>query len=404
MRNTLKLIFLMIISPNCIAQIGCTDTYATNYNMTATTNNGSCIYNYVSVIPLNSVSLSSQLIESSGLIEWNGFLYTHNDNSDTSLYKLNKITGQIVETIALNSIENIDWEEISQDDNYIYIGDFGNNTSGNRTNLKIYKIAKSSLNSTPIIETINFSYANQIDFSVQSANNTNFDCEAFVITNTEILLFTKQWLNNQTSVYSLPKTAGIYSANLLTTINVNGLITGATQKTDSRLIALSGYSSSLQPFIFLLYDFFNTDFNNANKRKIEISLPFHQVEGISTINGKDYYISNESFIQTPFINNPQKLHTLTISNYINDYLNLLTVNSNENSSPNDLIAPNPTSDEIYFNSDNNLNKYYQIFNVFGQLIQSGIINENKINFAKFQNGIYFLKIENNYNFIRVIKN
>ena len=338
------------------------------------------------------------------MIEWNGFLYTHNDNSDTSLYKLNKITGQIVETIALNSIENIDWEEISQDDNYIYIGDFGNNTSGNRTNLKIYKIAKSSLNSTPIIETINFSYANQIDFSVQSANNTNFDCEAFVITNTEILLFTKQWLNNQTSVYSLPKTAGIYSANLLTTINVNGLITGATQKTDSRLIALSGYSSSLQPFIFLLYDFFNTDFNNANKRKIEISLPFHQVEGISTINGKDYYISNESFIQTPFINNPQKLHTLTISNYINDYLNLLSVNSNENSSPNDLIAPNPTSDEIYFNSDNNLNKYYQIFNVFGQLIQSGIINENKINFAKFQNGIYFLKIENNYNFIRVIKN
>jgi len=399
---TQLILFISIFSINSKAQNGCTDTYAINYNSAATINNGSCVYTSANVTPSNSVLLNSQIAETSGLIEWDNFLYTHNDNTDTSLYKLNKITGEIVQPITLNTI-NIDWEEIAQDENYIYIGDFGNNANGNRTNLKIYKISKSNLSSNPPFETINFSYSNQTDFTPQGANNTNFDCEAFIITDTEILLFTKQWVANQTSIYSLPKTPGTHIANLLTSINVAGLITGAAQRKDVRLITLTGYSNTLQPFIYLIYDYYGTNFSLANKRKLDLLLPFHQVEGISTLNGKDYFISNESFIQIPFINNPQKLHTINISNYIDNYINSLSNQTFENSKKKINVYPNPTSGEIYFENQNLSNENYQIKNIYGQIILTGTITEKKINISNLQSGIYFISIENSQNTIKIIK-
>ena len=41
----------------------------------------------------------------------------------------------------MSNIKNTDWEEISQDKDFIYIGDIGNN-SGNRDDLKIYRAGK----------------------------------------------------------------------------------------------------------------------------------------------------------------------------------------------------------------------------------------------------------------------
>jgi hypothetical protein len=41
-------------------------------------------------------------------------------------------------------VVNKDWEEISQDSTYFYIGDFGNNVSGNRKDF-IFKNRKESL-------------------------------------------------------------------------------------------------------------------------------------------------------------------------------------------------------------------------------------------------------------------
>ena len=62
-----------------------------------------------------------------------------------------------------NKVENSDWEEISQDDGYIYLGDFGNNT-GDRTDLHILRVEKSSLKSgKPSIDTIWYTYSDQYD-------------------------------------------------------------------------------------------------------------------------------------------------------------------------------------------------------------------------------------------------
>ncbi|HSN49473.1 MAG TPA: hypothetical protein VLR29_11995, partial [Flavobacterium sp.] len=223
MKTTILIPIIFCFFNICLtAQTGCTDPQALNYDSNAVTNNGNCFYSNASVSPSSSTNLSAAIDETSGLIEWNNFLYTHNDNTDTKIYKLDKLTGAILQDIPLNTLLNIDWEEISQDENFIYLGDFGNNYSGNRTNLKIYKIAKAGFETSPQIEIINFSYSNQTDFTAQDSNKTDFDCEAFVVTQNEILLFTKQWLSGKTSIYSLSKTPGTFVANLVTTIDVAG--------------------------------------------------------------------------------------------------------------------------------------------------------------------------------------
>jgi hypothetical protein len=312
--------FSLIANQSAAQVYGCTDPLANNYNPAATVNIGSCTYNSVSVSPTASFNLGAALDETSGLIRWNNQVWTHNDSQDINLYALDTLNGSIVQTQPLNGVVNTDWEEISQDADYLYVGDFGNNGNGNRTDLKILKISKSSvLAGSPVIETINFSYSNQVNFNPAGGNNTDFDCEAFIVSVDSIFLFTKQWVSNQTSVYSLAKTPGIHIANLKATLNVQGLITGSTSFLEENLVVLSGYSSSLQPFVYLLYDYTGNSFFSGNKRKIGLNLSFHQVEGIATNNGLKYYISNELFNQFPF-NVPQKLHTLNLSAYLENYL------------------------------------------------------------------------------------
>ncbi|MHC1776277.1 MAG: dockerin type I domain-containing protein [Lentimicrobium sp.] len=320
-----------LISGQSKAQVyGCTDPLANNYNASATTNNGSCTYNSTSVSPTASYNLAAALDETSGLIRWNNQVWTHNDSQDLNLYALDTLNGSIVQTQPLSGVVNTDWEEISQDNDYLYIGDFGNNGNGNRTDLKILKISKSSvLAGSPFVETIYFSYSNQVNFNPTGGNNTDFDCEAFVVAADSIFLFTKQWVSNQTSVYSLSKTPGIHTANLKTTYNVQGLITGATSYLEENLIVLSGYSITLQPFIYLLYDYSGTNFFSGNKRKIGLNLAFHQVEGIATNNGLKYYISNELFNQFPF-NVPQKLQVLNLNTYLANYINTNNLPANRN--------------------------------------------------------------------------
>jgi hypothetical protein len=148
--------------------------------------------------------LNDSLNETSGLIVFDSLFWTHNDDHDTTIYGMDS-KGKIQKKIKLEKVNNNDWEEISQDSSYIYIGDFGNNFQGNRKNLHLLRIEKKSfLLNKPLIDTISFSYSNQTDFSIQKENSTNFDCEAFVVSQDSIYLFSKQWSEKKTSVYVLP--------------------------------------------------------------------------------------------------------------------------------------------------------------------------------------------------------
>ncbi|RAR70862.1 T9SS C-terminal target domain-containing protein [Flavobacterium aciduliphilum] len=268
------------------------------------------------VKPTATMVLEPMLHEISGLATWNDVLWGFNDDTDTSLYAMNPQTGAISHTYELPKVRNQDWEELTQDTHYFYLGDFGNNSKGNRENLHILRIEKQSLlQELPKIDTLWFSYSNQETFIAQPPNQTDFDCEAMIVKKDSIYLFTKQWTSEQTSVYVLPKVPGTYKAQLKTTFNVEGLITGATYCEEKDIIALCGYSSLLNPFVFLLYAYQPDNFFSGKKLKIDVGLPFHQVEGITTSDGLHYTISNEAFVKKPFFNVPQQLHTLDLSSF-----------------------------------------------------------------------------------------
>lgn len=396
LKSILQALFLVYSSIGSAQIPGCTDNFANNFNPNATINDGSCTYNAASVSSLNSWFLPEILNETSGIIWWNNKIWTHNDDTDLNIYSLDTSDINNYSKYPLSSCVNIDWEEISQDSTYIYMGDFGNNVNGNRTNLKILRIDKVSLlKNDPKVDTINFSYSTQTDFTSTGSNNTDFDCEAFVVSKDSIYLFTKEWVSNKSTIYKLPKTPGTYSAEFISSYNVQGLITGASYLEKKNLVTLSGYSPLLQPFVVLLYDFHEHDFFNGNKRKISINLPFTQVEGIATEDGQNYFISNERFTKS-IVTTPAKINRIDLSDYLGDYLTSTTINSSQFEKLD--IYPNPVVDflNIKMNFSNLSNTKMTIFNMLGQIIDSFEIStqDSKINVTYYPKGLYCCVITN----------
>ncbi|RUT69139.1 T9SS C-terminal target domain-containing protein [Flavobacterium cupreum] len=313
------LLFIATISASYGQISGCTDPLSINYNPAATSNDGSCEYKSLKIKPEYSVRLSDSIKETSGLIAFDGLLWSHNDDHDTTLYGLDSL-GKIRKKVILNTV-NHDWEEISQDETHLYIGDFGNNFRGNRTDLHILKIEKKSfLAGNPSIDTISFSYSDQTDFTAQKGNTTNFDCEAFIVTQDSIYLFSKQWSSSKISIYVLPNQPGKQIAQYKETLSTEGLVTGATYVAAKKRIVLCGYSKTGKTFLYLLYDFKDHNFLTGNKRKIDLKLPFHQIEGIATRDGLHYYVTNESLVRKPIINVPQQIHYFDLSSLLNSDL------------------------------------------------------------------------------------
>lgn len=320
MKKIFFLLFLISIIPIQAQISGCTDPISKNFNPAASVNDGSCDYAQSRIKPIYSVKLDAILKETSSLTQSDSLFWTNNDDTNTALYAIDN-KGVIQNKIELKTVRNTDWEEITQDSSYFYIGDFGNNVSGNRKDLHILRVEKQSLlQNNQKIDTLSFSYSNQIDFTKSKSNTTNFDCEAFVVSGDSIYLFTKEWKEKRTNVYVIPKLPGQHIAQLKESYNVKGLITAATYLAEKKLLVLAGYSKSLSPFIYLFYDYNKTGFFSGNKRKIKIALPFHQMEGIGTLDGLHYFLTNENFARKRIINVPQQLHQFDLSVFLANYL------------------------------------------------------------------------------------
>jgi hypothetical protein len=398
------LIILLTVIRSDAQTSGCTDQLAVNYNSVAVVNDGSCSYAQASVTPAESYLLAESLSETSGLIFWNGYLWTHNDNTDNNIYCIDTLNGSLIKSYSLGMVKNIDWEEISQDENYVYIGDFGNN-SGSRKNLKIFRIDKPSLlQEMPLVDSIMFSYSDQTDFT-PALNNTDYDCEAFIVTSDSIYLFTKQWISKKSGLYVLPKNPGEFTAELRGKLDPDGLVTGAVFLERQGLVVLSGYSDNLSPFFYLLYDFRAKDFSSGNKRKLDIMLPYHQVEGIATNDGIKFYATNESVSLLPLINIRQKLHIFNLSPFLANYLG---VSGPWPDSENEyIVSPNPAHEYLIIKSlPDMIPKDIFLFNMSGQIVMTDMIRSeySEINISGISTGIYILKIgEDKKNCFKVIR-
>ena len=191
--------------------------------------------------------LHESVNETSGVIFLNNRLITHNDGGNpNSLYEIDIENGNINRTVTINNASNTDWEDITYDDEYIYIGDFGNN-EGSREDLKVYRISISDYfdgDNVTNADIINFNYADQTDFSPRDFHN--FDAEGLISYNNNLYIFTKNresW--GTTNIYKLPKTLGVHvisqvdNINFKESVNVE-LITGAVYEKATNKILLTG--------------------------------------------------------------------------------------------------------------------------------------------------------------------
>jgi len=233
--------------------------------------------------------------ETSGLIFYNGKLVTHNDSGNTpQLFEIDTISLEITRTITVANVENIDWEDIAQDEKYIYIGDVGNNR-GIRQDLAIYRIAKTDYDSSDEItaEAIAFSYKDQIDFEDNGA--TDWDAEALFTIDEKLIVLTKQWQSGGTVAYSLPKEPGSYKAERLDSYNTEGLVTGATYNPLDKNLILIGYDTTLQPFLYRITGANNTSIFGGIVGRNSLETGRAQIESIAYINSNTYYFSSEAF-------------------------------------------------------------------------------------------------------------
>ena len=321
-------------------------------------------------------SLDPIVNETSGLLYLNNTLITHNDTGSTNqLYDIDISNGSVTRTVTITNAINEDWEDLAHDNTYIYIGDFGN-YQGDRTNLKIYRIAISDYfaNTTVTAEVINFSYSNQTDFT-PSPLMTNFDAEGLIHFNNKLYIFSKNWLDGNTNIYELSKTPGTYSISPVDTIFVQGLISGATYNALDNSIMLTGYDTN-GAFLIQLQEFHSDMFSNGTTTKTVIGVPTNyspQIEGIIPISADEYYISAEE--NTPLNSGLYNFNTSTLS--------LSEIDSN-----NFTFYPNPATTSITLNQNYRNTK---IYGISGQLVKTS--KETQIDVSDLNTGIYLIKIE-----------
>ncbi len=341
-------------------------------------------------------ALPSSLSESSGVIFFNNKLITHNDSGgENKLYELDTISGTITREVTISNAVNTDWEDIAQDETSIYIGDIGNN-SGDRTDLKIYKVSKNDfINSSSVMaETIGFSYADQISFTT-NPNNTPWDAEALVSFDANnLMLFSKNWVDGTTKGYLIPKTSGNYSVSALhSTLTSEGLITGATYNATTGKLYMVGYSSILQPFVWVCENFSgNAVFSGTNTKTNLSQFAFEQAEAITHVDNNRYFITSESFTAS-IISDYAKAMVFSTNDVVLS-LNKSMFNSTVK------IYPNPV--RSFFQIDSDAIQQVEIFDAKQVLLFRG--NTNRIDMSAFNQGIYFVNITfaNSYTIVKKI--
>lgn len=382
--------FLFCIK-NGNTQNGCTDPQAENYDPAALENDGSCEYKSTTSTPICLAKLPIEIPECSGMELCDGQLFVINDGGDgPQFYQIDTTNGEVIRSILIENTGKHDWEDMTQSEDHLFIGDFGNN-SGSRKDLKILKIKKSDLSEdTVTAEEIFFNFTDQTDFTPQP-NENDYDCEAFFYKNDSLYIFSKNWANNQTRLYVSPAAPGNYSLEPQAEFDVGGLVTSADLSSDGEKITLLCYTTNGLAFYWLLFDYQDFIPFSGNKRKIGIGTVINvsQVEGITFQNENEGFIGSENlsifdgklmhFSVQPWVENP---NTQT-----NNFAQKSTLH----------FYPNPFIEELLVDIKTGTKKVKKIelFDRSGRRVlkkRNGFKNRIRINGNKLAAGMYVMKV------------
>ncbi len=208
----------------------------------------SIVEDFERLVAESRVRVPPEVRESSGLAKRHGRLWTHNDSGHSpTLYELSASGDQISRRVRVSNAQNMDWEDLAQDDTYLYIADCGNNL-GDRVWLDIYKVAWRDLDAQPgdgmvSAEKIQVRMADAEPRVIRHGHNN--DCEALTVVGDELWLFTKNWQDQHTRLYRIDKHKPVQELVSSGEFAVQGLITGADYDSVSGRLALIGYRLNL---------------------------------------------------------------------------------------------------------------------------------------------------------------
>ena len=249
--------------------------------------------NFDSVKIIDTLVLPKIINETSGLEILNDVFVTHNDSGgEPSLYFFN-LSGEIINSIKIEKenfleIYNNDWEDITADEDYLYIADTGNNF-GTRDNLNIIKVKISDFS---INDKIDIFYSDQESFFPSSKHK--YDAEALLIIEDKIALFSKDRDSLNTDLYLIDDTVKEkQELSSVANFNVNSLITGGDYDSDTGILALVSYSSKGEQYLILFEDFNIDNPRNNSYKKYRIPIERAQIEAVKIISEKQYWITSE---------------------------------------------------------------------------------------------------------------
>lgn len=209
-----------------------------------------------SIAVKKKIDLPNKIRETSGIVylKERKEIITFNDSGGKpELYVLNAKSGKLKRTVKVKNAKNRDWESITSDDTYIYVGDTGNNF-GNRTNLVVYKIKIKHLKKKEVkAHKIHFKYQDQKDFG-NNRHATNFDCEAITIYNNQLCLFTKNWEDFKTNMYVMPTEKGNHVAVKKHSFAIGCMLTSIAYSFENNLFIGTAYDRNYKSYLIKIQE------------------------------------------------------------------------------------------------------------------------------------------------------
>lgn len=244
--------------------------------------------------------IPNTLSENSGLlVSPEGRLWLHNDSGDSAkLYEMDTF-GVIQQSILVNGVQAVDWEDITQDpQGRVYVGDFGNN-SNNRQNLVVYRLPSldSLTGNNTTAAAIRFYYPEQTAYPPANTE-LKYDAEALIYYQDSLYIFTKDRTSphlGYTWLYRIPADTGYHAAQLIDSFNTQQSnvifeVTGAALSPNGRQLALLGATR-----LWLFSNFSGGRFFDGSVQILNLGR-ISQKEALDFASNTLLYIGNESSI------------------------------------------------------------------------------------------------------------
>lgn len=342
-------------------------------------------------------SLPSSLAENSGMLVSNeNAIWLHNDGGDSAKLYLIDTFGTVLKTILLTNVTNLDWEDITYDNQgRAYIGEFGNNLN-NRQNLKVYRIPHpdSISGNTVVAETIEYYYPEQTAFPPADSEK-KYDTEAMIHFQDSLYLFTKDRTSphqGYTWLYQISADTGTHAAVLLDSFQTNQIsyvfeVTGAAMSPNQEQLALLGANT-----VWWFTGFTDNRFFDGMVQTVSLNSTT-QKEALDFVDNERLYFSNETSIFGGASLGELNLSSLITSNSLVAKQVLLD---------DVLVYPNPTDKQLNleFELHQPAKVSIQLLNIEGKIAQKfplEKLNAGKqfldLSIAGLPTGVYFLKLK-----------